>query len=100
MSKGIRLYHPTARSGTFAFSHNNRPYRYPLMCAACRAVHQVKTYHVAVDHDGFAIVSPQVWRMMRDHNTAGFSVANEVATPPVQAVSLAPSHVDVIPLEN
>jgi len=72
----------------------------PLVCFTCKKAHAVKTYHVVVDHEGFTIVSPQVWRLMRDHNAAGFSVANEVATPPGQIVGFAPVHVDVTPLEN
>ena len=83
---GIRLYHPTARSGMFTFEHNNRPYRFPLVCILCQTTHNVKTYHVQVDHDGFAIVSHEVWQMMKDHNTSGFGVANEVASPPAQRI--------------
>lgn len=100
MAAGIRLFHPTARSGVFTFEHRNRPYRLPLVCFTCKKAHLVKTYHVAVDHEGFTIVSPQVWRLMRDHNAAGFSVANEVSAPPARIVGFAPSHVDVTPLEN
>jgi len=97
---GIRLYHPTARSAVATFEHRKRPYPLPMICFTCKQAHAVKTYHVAVDHDGFAIVSPQVWSMMRRHNTAGFQMANEVASPPGRIVGFAPAHVDVIPLEN
>ena len=74
---GIRLYHPTARSGVFTFSHKNRPYPVPLVCLACQTTHKVKTYHINVDHDGFAIVCHEVWQMMKKHNDAGFTMANE-----------------------
>lgn len=87
---GIRLFHPTARSGVFTFAHNNRPYPVPLVCMLCGTSHKVKTYHINVDHDGFAIVSAEVWEMMRKHNTSGFSVANEVAKPPTQGVGFTP----------
>lgn len=86
MAAGIRLYHPTARSGVFTFSHPNRPYPVPLVCLPCQTTHAVKTYHINVDHDGFAIVSKEIWKMMKDHNTAGFSMANEVSNPPTQGV--------------
>lgn len=83
---GIRLHHPTARSGVFTFTHKNRPYRVPLVCIPCGASHAAKTYHINVDHDGFAIVSHEVWEMMKRYDTAGFSMANEVDNPPTQGV--------------
>lgn len=99
MAVGIRISHPTARSGTFTFQHLKRPYPAPVICLMCRSAHTVKTYHIGVDHNGFAIVSPTVWGMMKKHNTAGFRVANEVAAPPAQLVGFAPVHIDVTPLE-
>lgn len=87
---GIRLYHPTARSGVFTFAHKNRPYPVPVVCLPCASSHAVKTYHINVDHDGFAIVSAEVWEMMKKYNTAGFSMANEVGKPPTQGVGFVP----------
>lgn len=36
---GVRLFHPTARSGVFTFEHRNRPYRLPLVCFTCKKAH-------------------------------------------------------------
>jgi hypothetical protein len=100
-SETIRLYHPTARSGFFTFAHNRRPYRVPLVCPICRVGHAVKTYHVLVDHDGFAMVSKRVWAMMRRHGTAGFRIANEVVVkPPMQLIGGAPVSLSVTALEE
>lgn len=73
----------------FTFKHMNRPYRFPLVCMVCRASHLVKTYHVQVDSNGFTIVSPEIWEMMKRHDTSGFQVANEVASPPGQHIDLS-----------
>lgn len=94
----IRLYHPTARSGMFTFAHNKRPYRFPLLCGTCGKAHLVKTYHVQVDADGFAIVSGEVWEQMKRHNTAGFQVSNEVTNPPALIVGLQPGYTPVTEL--
>lgn len=97
---GMRIMHPTARSGWFTFAHNKRLYEVPYVCPMCSTTHKVKTYHVQVDADGFAFVSKRIWNMMRRHGAHGFSVANEVAKPPAQIVGLAPSHVTVTPIED
>lgn len=98
---GIRVYHPTARSGVFTFEHNQRPYPVPLLCAMCQRAHKVKTYHLTVDHDGFAIVSPDIWALMQKHKTAGFRMANEVAKPPDLVVGFADGYVPTAtPLEE
>lgn len=93
MGVGVRIWHPTARNGTYTFAHNNRPYRrwnkqlkkhedYALACPPCGKLHKVKTYHVKVDDSGFAIVTPIVWHFMEDHGKFGFELANEVLAPP------------------
>lgn len=51
-------------------------------------MHKVKTYHIAVDPDGFAIVSVDIWEAMKKYETAGFQVANEVTAPPAQQINL------------
>lgn len=98
---GIRLQHPTARSGTVTFEFNKRPlvkYNRTLkrkvptawFCLTCKKEHAVKTVHLQVDHEGYAFVSQETWKSMQKYNTAGFSVANEVAEPPQQIVGMAP----------
>lgn len=105
--KSVLLYHPTARSAIATFEHQNRPYgkfnrklkkfeATPLMCYMCGKAHAVKTYHVAVDSNGFAIVAMNIWKLMQKHNTAGFELSNTVAEPPDQAIGLAPGPKPVI----
>lgn len=104
MTGGVRLYHPTARSGIFTVEHHRRPYRVwnrqlkkyeatPLVCSLCAKAHAVKTYHITVDHDGFAFVSRDIWELMQTNNTAGFHLANEVGNPPALQIGLAPGYV-------
>ena len=96
---GIRLHHPTAKSGVFTFEHNKRPIQTwsdalkrhvptPMFCPSCQRFHKVKTYHIAVDSEGFALVSIEVWAMMKQNGTAGFQLANEVAAPPPQILTV------------
>jgi hypothetical protein len=98
---GIRLRHPTARSGRFTFALNARPYRVPILCPACGTSHRVKTYHIAVDADGFAFISHEIWEQMKKHNQfAGFELANEVERPPAQIIGTAGLPVGATPLED
>lgn len=83
----------------FTLEHNKRPYAVPLLCPVCRTLHRVKTYHIAVDSEGFAFVSHEVWQMMKKYNTSGFQVANEVAAPPAQRIDLGtamPTSLEII----
>ena len=97
---GIRLYHPTARSGVFTFEHNKRPYRVPYLCPMCAKAHLVKTYHVAVDAEGFAFVSFEVWDVMRRYNDGGFQLANEVNKPPAITIGWDTNGVHPVALEE
>lgn len=87
---GLRIYHPTARSGTFLVEHRKRPYRIPVLCAMCGRAHEVKTYHISVDHDGFAFVSYEVWAMLERYSPGLFQMANEVGNPPALHIGLGP----------
>lgn len=97
---GIRIWHPQARSGIFTFAQNQRPYQTwnpvlkkhehtPILCLQCGKLHAVKTYHVSVDTDGFAIVSETVWQRMGEYGAFGFQMANDVSNPPPLRVDLA-----------
>ncbi len=108
---GIRLYHPTARSGYFTFEHLKRPYgrwnrtlkkfeAIPLFCPACQRVHTVKTYHIKVDDSGHTIVSREIWKMMQRHNTSGFELANEVLKPPRLIVGIGGQPLTPQPLND
>lgn len=81
----------------FTFAHNKRPYRTwnevlkkfedtPIACVPCGKLHLVKTYHVNVDVDGFAIVSETIWDRLHAYGASGFQLANEVSTPPGQVI--------------
>lgn len=105
--KSVLIYHPTARDAVATFEFNKRPYRKwnrvlkkheatPLVCYMCGKSHAVKTIHVPVDSEGFAIVSYQVWQAMKKYNTAGFELSNTVANPPDQAIGLSPGPKPVI----
>lgn len=103
---GLRLRHPDRRThGRIAtFAINGRPYPVPLFCPTCGTTHAVKTYHIAVDRDGVAYVSAEIWAVMQKYNEfAGFELASETrGKPPAQIIGLGADSapVDVYKLEG
>lgn len=83
---GVRIQHPTERNVTFTLVDAKRPYRAPLECGACHRVHQFKTYHLALDETGAAIVSREIVERLGRIPGHPFRIANEVAAPPEQTV--------------
>lgn len=92
MAAGVRIQHPTARNTVFTLMDASRPYRAPWTCppppAGCASTHAFKTYHLRLDETGAAIVSPEIVERLRRIPGQPFAVANEVASPPDQTVSV------------
>lgn len=63
-----------------------RPVAKPTHCPSCLTAHPFKTYHIAVNSDGAAIVSPTVFDGMKRGGMGGFVVDGEVANPPTQVL--------------
>lgn len=60
-----------------------RPYKIPFMCSTCKHIHERKTYHLALDSEGYVIVSEGVLARLREINLAGMEIINEVISPPM-----------------
>jgi hypothetical protein len=90
MASGIRVQHPTERNTTFTIVDGRRPYKAPVVCLPCGKTHSFKTYHLALDESGAAIVSREIAeKMKRIPNLGGFSITNEVVDPPPQKLVLS-----------
>lgn len=83
---GIRLRHPTLRSGLYLVKHYRR-YKYPMVCPTCHTVHLRKTYHLNLDESGAVIVSSIVFERLKEIGLAGLEIENEVLKPPALVVS-------------
>lgn len=84
---GIRVVHETARYPQMVtVGDPTRPTPGASVCPSCRVKHPTKTYHIAVNDVGAAIVSPGVLEGMRRGGMGGFSVDAEVANPPTQVL--------------
>lgn len=89
---GVRIQHPTARSVTYTLTDGHRPYRTPLVCMAqlvirgelrpCGRTHTHKTYHLALDETGAAVVSETIAARLRSIPGQPFAFTNAVARPP------------------
>jgi hypothetical protein len=79
---GIRIVHETKRSCVLTIVDATRPYKQPYECPTCHATHRFKSYHVPVDDQGAAIVSPEVLERIKRLPLHGFAIQNEVRKPP------------------
>jgi hypothetical protein len=86
---GVRILHDSEMSCVFTLVDGKRPYKAPLACPACAKTHEFKTYHISLDGEGFAIVSPEVWKKLQRIPGQPFRLSNEVEKPPPQIVGLS-----------
>lgn len=84
---GVRIQHRKMRGG-MAIVQDPRPVP-PYFCPRCAATapsyatHTMKTHHIDIDSDGYAIVSVRVWdRLQGLFKNAGFRFQNFVQDPP------------------
>ena len=57
---GVVIRHPTLTSQRLIAIDRETPYAAPYACAECGTTHTHKTYHIDLDHEGSALVSPQI----------------------------------------
>src|SRR5262245_44734620 len=84
---GVRIVHPTLRNCVVLVPFLHRPLKAPTDCQGCGTKHLVKTYHLALDDQGAAIVSREIVAQFAKVGMGEFTVANEVESPPAQTVS-------------
>lgn len=78
---GVRIHHNTEINCVFTLM-SNRPLTQPMECGLCHIIHTFKTYHINVDAEGFAIVSPTIWEKLQQIPLNPFTLMNEVEKPP------------------
>lgn len=93
---GVRIRHATERSCTYVIVDQKRPYTAPVVCIACGVTHTFKTYHLTLDGNGAGIVSPEIAAKLGSFGPqTGFTVMNEVATPPAILIGINAPRGDV-----
>lgn len=85
---GIRIHHRSFVSKVLTMVDQRRPYSTPFECPMCHLTHVFKTYHISLDSDGFAIVSPVVWEKLQQLRDHGFEQMNVVEKPPTITVAV------------
>jgi hypothetical protein len=80
--------HESLRGCVVLIPDPRRPFRVRQpICGACGVEHSCKTYHLALDGEGCAIVSETIWQRIQglEH---GLTLENEVRRPPRQVLDL------------
>lgn len=88
MATGVRLYHETLRNVVYLVEHPRKYKGGPFLCPGCRRAHDRKTYHLKLDDAGSTIVSEKIYQRLQEAGMPGLILANAVAQPPAQAVSI------------
>lgn len=85
---GFVVVSDTTRNGFVIIPDLTRPLKPPhLKCPSCRVIHQVKTYHIYVNGQGRAVVSPGVFKALRYIGFGGLlSVEAHTDSPPKQTL--------------
>lgn len=67
---------------------SSRLYSEPYECPQCHIIHNHKTYHINVDGNGAAIVSPVVWEQLQRIPGQPFKLSGTVDKPPTQILQV------------
>ncbi len=107
---GYVIYHPTKRDAFEVVTDMNRPFQYgpgdlvPLdllnVCPTCQVKHQHKTYHIMLNSEGRAVVSPGVYRGLHEANafkTGGLAIESHTDTPPNQVLGTKNGMMGMVP---
>jgi hypothetical protein len=86
MAEGVRIRHADKRN-VMLTAVSSRTLKAPINCPVCGREHTHKTYHIRLDDQGTAIVSPEVWSKL-GRIKAGFERVDTVADPPAQGVAV------------
>ena len=79
---GVRVHHPTLRSGRYTVETPRQQYGVPYACPICKRLHYYKAHHIELDDNGNGIVSEGVLEELRYAGMAGLEIVNEVPKPP------------------
>lgn len=107
---GYVVYHPTKRDAFEVVTDVNRPFidghGQPVdlsvlhVCPTCQVKHQHKTYHIMVNSEGRAVVSPGVYRGLHEANafrTGGLAIESHTDTPPNQIMGTKNGMMGLVP---
>jgi hypothetical protein len=85
---GIRIKHRSVINRVLTIVDGSRPYSAVFECSLCHRSHEFKTYHIDLDGEGAAIVSPEVWSYVQRIPEHGFELTNEVQKPPSRRLAV------------
>lgn len=85
--RGFRIVHESARwPMVVTVADLSRPLSPVRSCPSCQTAHLFKTYHISVNDQGAAIVSPGVLEGLRRAGMGGFAVESGVVDPPTKVL--------------
>lgn len=103
---GFVVVHPTKRNAFEIVTDMNRPYQGPVNpdavpCPTCNVVHQHKTYHILLNGEGRAVVSPGVFQGLKSakafNDPKGLSIEAHTKKPPNQVLGTKGGMMGLVP---
>ncbi len=103
---GFVVTHPTKRNAFEVVIDFNRPFEGPEslrtnVCPTCETVHHFKTYHILLNGDGRAVVSPGVFQGLKRakafNDPQGLAVESHTKKPPKQILGTKGGMMGLVP---
>ena len=101
MSDGVVIRHETARSQIYLVPLLWKPYerpdrgvKYVIDDCVCNNVHPCSTLHIWVDHEGRALVAPDMIGQLKKAGETGFKVVGHTGKPPSIEIFVPREQVD------
>ena len=100
---GYVVTHPTKRNVFEVVTDLERPYTSPNtnQCPTCQTVHQFKTYHILLNGEGRAVVSPGVFQGLKHakafNDPKGLAVEAHTEKPPKQVLGTKGGMMGLVP---
>lgn len=96
---GYVVVHPYKRSQMVVIPHMQKPLMGPVkVCPTCQVKHSFKTYHILLNGEGRAVVSPGVFKSLKQVGFGGeLAVEAHTTEPPNQVIGTKGGKAGIIP---
>lgn len=95
---GVRVCHPSKRNAFEVVTNLREPLHPPhLQCPTCGVKHTHKTYHIMLNDQGAAVVSPGVFEGLQNAGMGDLYVESHVEKPPNQVLGTKGGMMGLVP---
>lgn len=99
---GYTVEHATKRNAFEVIIDFNRPYKdnWSFVCPTCNQRHFHKAYHILLNEHGRAVLSPQVYRGIKEAGMGDLVLLGHTRTPPNQVLGTKGGMMGLVPVRD